>query len=251
MDILYWAVLLYTGLTAVVSLMLWAVSGVLINQTKKDQTAIITLVRQRDLTRAMAYCEQKSDQLHIAATKIMLRAAERPYTIPLVVDVAMHKVKPLGAAKAGGRVSSILNIVNYLVIAYLAYSSYPDSAMMKACAGSMLLFGTLFQMKMGAMAGLRFANEEYILDLRNELLLLTNHIPPMYRAYTGASEDLGRWRTSILEIERDVLLGQDPATASNSAIKRVMDIVESATYTQAGEVIQRSPSGKLDLLTWE
>ena len=251
MDILYWTVIGYTGVNLAGLILAWWLLSKSDQSVKTSQSALLGLIRQRDLQRALKYCNDQPALPHIEAAKILLLSASRPYMIPLVTDVAMYKMKPYGVARKVSRVMSLLTTCGYLALSYMVYSFYPDLATMKTCAGLILLLGAFFQLKLGNISTLQTIGEEFVLSLRNELLLMTNHIPPMYRNHPGTPQEIDLWRRSILEIERDVLVGMDPVDAHNAAVKRVTDLVESASYTPQGDLVQRLPTGKLDLLSEE
>jgi len=250
MEILYWVLVTYAGVMTVLALVTALAFRVVFKASEEVRTTVISLVRKKDLKRAKEYCATKPSEETVVGSLILLDAASRPYMIPFATEIALARLDA-NRAPLGYRIQSAINTLSLFAIAFLGYAYYPESTVMKTCAAAIFISGWVFQNYVNKYISEHWKRVEYILTLRNEILLLTNHIPPMYRLHNSSLEDLENWKQSIEVIERDVLLGMDPVTANNEAILRVMHTIETASYDTAGRVLRRDPTGKLDLLTEE
>ena len=84
--------------------------------------------------------------------------------------------------------------------------------------------------------------------VRNEILLQYNFMPPMYRLFRLTTPNLqGKWKQSIEEIERDLLVGISLEDASDAAIKRVLDSIEATEFAEDGTIVSK-PFGRASIL---
>jgi hypothetical protein len=217
---------------------------------KEHHGVVMELVKARDPVRALAYCSSKADILYAAGAKKLIRASARPYQIPLVWDEIMLEsgatIITVGPSAWGFYFRSLVSIVVALVTGWAFIQAVPDSNLIKLCLAVTVCSQAWLSWKLGGLTSVIMDMKLKFVQLRNELLLQHEYMPPMYRMTQPTQNVLAMWRKSIEEIERDVMLGIDPNQASNEAIKRVQAIVDSAEFGADGRTVSRAPSNRVD-----
>ena len=249
MDFITWISVGYAAITIFTALLLHLFGWYLQKSVKEHSAAVMDLVREKDTHRAMFYCNSKLDIFYISGAKKLLLASSRPYMTPLVWEEVMLDMLPIASA-LGGRyyLRSILNIIVMVTMGYALNAAHPDSALIQTCLVVTVIGGFWATYKGGALSNALIDVKLKLVQLRNELMLQHDYIPPIYRARSCTKSEMETWKQSIKEIERDVLLGMDPNEASNESIRRVQTLIDRSEFSEDGKVTNKPPANRVDLL---
>jgi len=190
--------------------------------------------------------DDKTSLFHVKAIRTLLQAAETPHKIPLVYELALRELS--GVAWSGrARWHSVTSSFASLSTGFALYMAVPESGLMKVNVAVLVFLNIYLFTRIVAISTKTQETIVYLVKIRNQILFNHGYIPPIYRAKTANKEELDVWKKSMDEIDRDVLLGMDPNTASNEAVLRVQEYLDRCVV-ENGRIVSKPPSNRAGLV---
>lgn len=232
---------------AIMLILMWY--GVL--RTQNEQcTAVMSLVKDGDLTRALEYVDRIwAGSLHSKAMKVLLSAKDTPHMIPLVYEEAVLPIRNMVVARnIIITVNRTLYLLCGLALGWDIYMTSEPTFTVKACLVVSILSSAINSYYLAKWSVSASSLHLFMVQLKNEMLLQLGYIPPYCRSTPASKTDLDQWRKTMRGIEKDVLLGMSPDEAHNKAIELIQNHLDRCSYTSEGVPLVRPPASRASMI---